>query len=287
MISIMANNQSIECKWVEFSDGALTCRVGYPKHDGPTKFIAMTVHPSCPVKEIHERLALVISALVEHPYWDVPEECTFVLNLPYLPYGRADRVFEIGNPHGLFAFFSRFGMLNADEVHVCDPHNPKILPEIEEQMSFKFVVKDQLACFRDSIGFDFDKSQYDYVLAPDKGAVEKAQKIADWLGVPLLTATKERCIKTGQILSVQFNADMPVGSRVLVCDDICDGGGTFVPLGEELRSAGVDADIYFTHLIASKGLKIFKGLYDKIYYHNCVGGFTNDTHVLDYNQGRA
>lgn len=287
MISIMADNTEVSVDWVKFSDGASTCKINVPERlkDQPISNLTINVSPLCPVDEVLQRVILIDDALDSLAQINklVPSDgAKLSLHLPYLPYGRADRLFEIGNPNPLDLFVLMMEYFEFDEIHVCDAHNPSAIP-----LGSRWINKPQLECFKGSLGFDYDRSKYDYVLAPDKGAVKKAQTIADWHGVPLLTAEKERCIKTGRILRVFFDANIPAGSRVLVCDDICDGGGTFVPLGEEIRAMGCAADIYFTHLIAAKGLDIFRGLYDHIYCYQTVGKHTTKCDVLNFNNGRV
>jgi ribose-phosphate pyrophosphokinase len=278
MINLMVDNKRVEIDWTEFSDGAITCKVGcIPK---PAKNLSISVHPRIKASLVLEYLELLIDALAQEEVWVTETSgSTANLRLPYLPYARADRVFEKGNPNGLQVFMNRLSGLGFDSVHVCDPHNESALTH-----NIKWEVKDQLSCYRDSYGFDFDRNQYDYVVAPDKGAVDKAKSIANFLRVPLVCASKERCIKTGKIINTTFNAELPSGANVLVVDDICDGGGTFIPLGAEILSQGCTADIYWTHLIGSRGLEIFRGIYNKIYYYQTVGTYLTDCDVIHYNQ---
>lgn len=278
MINLMHNNKEIPIKWHEFSDGALTCKVEI-EDSIKGGILFMNVSPRSPVKQILEEIGLVFWSL--HQRAHVLRFDSIELNLPYLSYARADRIFEQGNPNGLKYFLGELSDLNFDKVHVCDPHNPKAL----EGYDIEWEIKDQLSCFKDSLSFDYDKSQYDYVVAPDKGAVDKAKTIADWHGIPLLTAAKKRDIQTGRILSVDFDVDIPVGGRVLVCDDIGDYCGTHIALAKILKDMGATVDLYVTHLIAPKGLKALGGIIDKIYAYHTVGGYINQSNILDFNKG--
>jgi ribose-phosphate pyrophosphokinase len=66
------------------------------------------------------------------------------------------------------------------------------------------------------------------------------------------------------------NAD---GQDLLIVDDICDGGGTFVGLAKELRKAGAKkVYLYVTHGIFSKGLPL-EGI-DRV--------FTTDSYSNDW-----
>ena len=57
---------------------------------------------------------------------------------------------------------------------------------------------------------------------------------------------------------------------ILVVDDICDGGGTFLLLAEALRKAGIDnnLELYVSHGIFSKGTDIIYKSFYPIYTTN-------------------
>lgn len=105
------------------------------------------------------------------------------------------------------------------------------------------------------------------VVAPDKGAVEKAEAVADICGSPwaVCYATKTRDPKTGWLVTDPLNRDMN-GQDVIIVDDIADGGATFIGLAEELKKANCGKiSLYVTHGIFSKGFASFEGLIDNIY----------------------
>ena len=64
---------------------------------------------------------------------------------------------------------------------------------------------------------------------------------------------------------IQFPSDTLLSNRrILIVDDICDGGATFVGLAKELRAAGAKkVYLYVTHGIFSKGLPL-EGI-DKVF----------------------
>ena len=265
---------SIPVIWTEFSDGAITCKVVFSEDYSDGVALNFIVDPSTPVKQITEEINLLFSAIAEKGKI-LPKE--FQLIVPYLPYGRADRRFEDGNPSPLEVFLLTPCTL-FDRITVNDPHNYEAL--LEFSFSAKIEVIPQLQCFLSTTA---SRKRYDFVIAPDNGAVEKAKTIAEYLGVPLLCATKKRDISTGKIVDVTFNENIPPESNVIVCDDILGGGGTFIPLGEKIRSQGASADLYVTHLIGATGLGGFVGLYDNIYNYQIVGKYLSEKDVIDFN----
>lgn len=80
----------------------------------------------------------------------------------------------------------------------------------------------------------------------------------------VLHAEKERDPKTGKLSGFLVPERKEFKSNsVLIVDDICDGGGTFLGLAPELYD--LDLYLYVTHGIFSKGLtdlsKSFKHIY--------------------------
>jgi ribose-phosphate pyrophosphokinase len=51
---------------------------------------------------------------------------------------------------------------------------------------------------------------------------------------------------------------------VLVVDDLCDGGATFLALADALADVVADAGLYVSHGVFSKGLDALLGRYGRI-----------------------
>ena len=104
------------------------------------------------------------------------------------------------------------------------------------------------------------------LVAPDAGATPRVQKIAEDMNVNFIQAAKLRDPKTGRLSGFDFTGDVE-GKRLLIVDDICDGGGTFVGLTSELIEGGAKTiDLYVSHGIFSKGIGVlFEGGISHIY----------------------
>ncbi|QBP33308.1 phosphoribosyl pyrophosphate transferase [Gordonia phage BrutonGaster] len=160
------------------------------------------------------------------------------LLIPYLPAARADR----GTPFGLGVYARIINAGDWNGVLTVDVHNP-------------------LAARREVVGLqDLDVSSlvaeaswdkgFTAVIAPDKGATDRAFAVADKLGVGTIVANKKREFSTGKILEITCPKLDPSGNY-LVVDDICDGGGTFNGLA---AATGLDPDqlsLWVTHGIFS------------------------------------
>jgi ribose-phosphate pyrophosphokinase len=279
MLSLFIDSKEYKVDWLEFSDGAITCKV----IDLPISatHVSISVSSKTPCKVVIEELQMLYDAI------RATLSCDVSLMMPYLPYARADRAFEYGNPNPLSVFLHQ--LLSQDmefkDVYCSDIHNEKA---ISINYFPNIYSKPQLECLISSLPCNLPKyERWDAIISPDKGAISKAHSIAKFLKLPVVCAEKTRDVTTGWITDT-YLPHIPCAKlhpRVLICDDIFDGGGTFIPLCEELKSRGCIVDLYITHFIGAKGLDILKGLVDNIYYYHTVGNYINDKHILDFNNG--
>ncbi len=276
MITVFADNKQVETNYIKFSDGAITYKLDtLPKKP---RHITVNVDPRTPVNEVREELTLIEDCFNNHEV-DI-SGTNIILNIPYMPYGRADRRFEAGNPNPLLHFISFLSDGIWDEINTLDLHNESI---IKYPVGDKVTSVGQVHCFVDCLPFDYNE-EYDFIIAPDKGAVDKVRTIAEHLETDIAFAGKTRDLSTGRITGFTLPKVNLVGAKVLIPDDIFDGGGTFVGLAKALRDAGaVQVDLYVTHLIASKGLKLLGGVIDTLYYYHIVGKHINNEDVLNFN----
>ena len=289
MITVFADNKEVPVNMVEFSDGALTFKLD--KLPKKPNYISINVNPSTPVYRVREEIGIVVNC-IEHFYKSstlkgLPFPVT--LNMPYTCYGRADRVFEEGNPNTLYVFLRWLKGLNFTRINICDLHNSKVLKDwyIDEGYDPVFHEKSQLDCFKDSLPHDF-VNDYDLVVAPDRGATEKAKTIADHLGIDIIYTNKVRDISTGKIVDMTLPEGYDLqGKKVLVPDDLADKAGTHIWLSDLLRGEGVkEVDLYVTHAILPDGLGALKGKIDKLICYQTVTGYINNEDVMNFNLGK-
>lgn len=89
------------------------------------------------------------------------------------------------------------------------------------------------------------------IIAPDKGAAERAEYIANMLNIPLLRATKERYDSDQtRLLSL---SDSCKTKHALIIDDIIDTGSTMLHVIEKLQESndGCKIDIFAVHPVLS------------------------------------
>lgn len=197
---------------------------------------------------------------------------TKVLDIFYLPYARQDRRCWDGEAFSGQWMVDKLDRLSFDTIRVMDVHSDKlVLPAKFKQITLLDVFK-YYPQMMDNITA---------VVAPDKGASLKVATIAEHFEVDLVIAHKVRDPESGFISGIElvegaeYVNDM---ARLLVIDDICDGGLTFEILGDCLTTKAPymkALDLYVTHGIFSKGFT-YLDFYDKIYTTNSICTVENE-----------
>lgn len=184
------------------------------------------------------------------------------LVLPFVPGARQDRLNATGD--SLFTLKSIARLLNArrfPSVTILDPHSDVAAGLIDRCR----VVAPADIMTRVPAG------KYAAVISPDAGAEKRAGAVAKRLGVPLIHAWKTRNVTTGEISGFGYDADWlkacaATHKPLLIVDDICDGGGTFIGLADEiLRDTSADLHLYTTHGLYSKGTRELSKRFSHLY----------------------
>jgi len=176
------------------------------------------------------------------------------LALPYLPYSRADRPFRDGDCFGLNVFLSQLRG-RFDSITSVDVHSPMATALGVINASPQRHITAAIHSFE-----DLAKGERITVLYPDKGAATRGYYTHGYTPVH---CEKQRDPVTG--LFSRFTVP-PVSGPVLILDDICDGGGTFLGIAKQLdRSKVTLLGLYVTHGIFSKGMQDLEAHFDRIY----------------------
>lgn len=165
------------------------------------------------------------------------------LLINYLPYARQDKEVANNATFALYPFSKLLNVLDFYEVSIMDPHSPvatRLINASYEQYPFVEVnkawaaVRANVACY------------------PDKGA---AFKYTSKYPFDYINAKKTRNQETGVITGTKLHGRCE-GQSVLIVDDICDGGRTFIELAKVLYQAGAtEVSLFVTHGIFSQGLE--------------------------------
>ena len=181
------------------------------------------------------------------------------LFIPYFPAARQDRVMIPGEPLSVKIYADIINAMQLEKVTVFDAHSevtPALLNNCEVLPNHKFIEK-----VIENIGNEVK------LISPDGGALKKIYKVSEFLGgVEVVECSKSRNVKTGKLTGFKVYAVDLKGTPCLIVDDICDGGGTFLGLADELKNKNA-GDLYLaiSHGIFNKGFDELNGKFKKIF----------------------
>jgi ribose-phosphate pyrophosphokinase len=168
------------------------------------------------------------------------------LYLPYLPYGRQDKIVSNDATFALTTFANLINSLSFSSVSMVDPHSDAALKLIKRSVA--------ITPFKEI--FDIIEKTETTCCFPDKGASTRYGGLNAQCGALVLDKVRDQL--SGEItgLSVIGNVQ-PI--RYLIIDDICDGGRTFIEAAKALYAAGaLEVNLYITHGIFSKGTQVLR-----------------------------
>lgn len=207
------------------------------------------------------RLLLVTDALRR-----MLDEVSISVSLPYLPYGRQDRVCYPGEAFSLAVMANLINAQRYEEVVLFDPHSPKAAELIE-----RVRIIDTLEYVRQVVrNWQAKGAQRVVLVAPDKGAREKVDRIGAALCLEVLHADKKRNPKDGQIEGMTLDRQPAEfagfgEAYFLVVDDLCEGGRTFIELAKVFGVPKERMGLYVTHGLFSKGVEPLKPYFGEIF----------------------
>lgn len=265
----------IDYKSFNFSAGEIQVRL--PDISGFDSLIIESKYPSS--QDLME-IFLVYNAINE----SLNFEGSVTLFLPYLPYSRQDRACYPGEAFSLFTLAKLIATQarGKDKIVTWDVHSD-VAEKVFKQQGLNLInvsTEDLLERFLKK-GFNFDPETI--VVAPDKGAHFRASLAARAVGASTVYyGQKVRDPNDGSITAIAFSSKDSEeedirGKHVLIADDICDGGRTFIELAKRLHKyEPVSVTLYVTHGIFSRGFEVFydngKLLIDRILTPNLFPG---------------
>lgn len=164
-----------------------------------------------------------------------------VLELPYIPNARQDRVKKSEDVFTLKYFAEFINSLDFAEVVVLDPHSyvsEALFDNLRIQTPKNYVeqVIERLGGKENLLLF-----------FPDEGAMKRYSAMFD---LPYVFGIKKRDWSTGEILGLEVagRTELIAGSRILIIDDICSRGGTFFHSAKALKALGAgEIFLYVSH----------------------------------------
>ena len=198
---------------------------------------------------------------------------TYKLVIGYMPYSRMDRVHETNTAFSLKVLIQLLSEQTSalKEVFVLDPHSPETLSKFKEYgmkaQEIDYSLADEVMEFAN---VNLDET---WIVFPDRGAANRY----DYSKYPnVIICEKTRNFATGAIESVKAKITRSKSSitkemnpNLIVIDDLCSYGGTFVKALEAIETLPTinfdEAWLVVTH--AEKALEKGKVLekYDKVF----------------------
>lgn len=159
---------------------------------------------------------------------------SITVEIPYMPYGQDDRDFGKGECTGLKTIAKVLKSTGVTRYSIYDPHsdvgpalmdaksisNAGFITSVIHSLSTKGINESNLV-----------------LLTPDAGAYKKSGKLMEEIGWKgeVAAANKFRALSTGNIEGLLISVDDFQGKNILLIDDICIKGGTFIKLAEKLK----------------------------------------------------
>ena len=147
--------------------------------------------------------------------------------IPYFGYARQDTKFQNGEPISAKAL-AHLISLNADRVITVDPHKEHIL-DFFSTNAFSCSAVSEIAKY-------LKEKNIDLILAPDKGALNRAQEASKIIGCDFDYMEKKRI--DGNTVEIKPKKLDAQNKNVAIIDDIISTGGTMATSIQELKKHG-------------------------------------------------
>ena len=201
------------------------------------------------------------------------------LHMPYIPNARQDRVKTYEDIFTLKYFAEIINSLKFDKVQVLDPHSTVAEALIDRLIveTPKYYILEVLERIAPNDHFKKNITMF----YPDNGA---AKRYSDLVTLPYAFGIKRRDWETGKILGLDVADyhDAIMGNDILIVDDICSRGGTFLHAAKKLKELGAkDIYLFVSHcentILESELLT--SGLIKKIYTSDSI--FTKEHELIE------
>lgn len=173
-----------------------------------------------------------------------------ILRCLYLPYARQDRRCNEGESFSAAVIGELIDNIGFNKIVVADVHSHTMKNFFLRTKMLHLSLIDIFASTAQPLVPNA------VFVAPDAGSYDKVSDLAVEHMRPLVFASKQR-LGSQIIPRIVDSANSIYERDLLIVDDICDGGGTFIALAQELRKFSPNSiSLYVTHGIFSKGLDV-------------------------------
>jgi ribose-phosphate pyrophosphokinase len=174
------------------------------------------------------------------------------LYIPYMPYARQDKKVSNSTTFAKRSFLTLIYTMCFERIESYDIHS-------EEHNKYRDYANIKPTHFLEVI----NSTKPDVLFFPDKGALDRYSTMfvddQEFQCRPKAYGEKVRDQSTGNITGYEIKdpANVLAFANVLILDDICDGGATFISAIKELKKLGTcRVDLCVSHGIWSKGTDV-------------------------------
>lgn len=179
-------------------------------------------------------LLILISKYIKENY----PKTSLILKMLFVPNSRMDRTYKKSEVFTLKYFCEIINDLHFDNVIVMDTHSNVTNALLNKVTERPLLELNQLIY------------NYKHIYFPDEGAQKRYSKVLNLSNKYIYTGSKRRDWATGDIegLDILSHHESSNKDKVLMIDDICSYGGTFLFSAEKLKKLGFETiDAYCTH----------------------------------------
>ena len=203
-------------------------------------------------------------------------EVEWALVITYLMGMRMDRVMSFNEAFSLKIVAKTINDMHPDAVFVVEPHSDRTLKLINNSTPL-------MNHFAEAAMTD---PEHNYMIVfPDAGAKLRYGEALE-NKVPMMTCHKKRDPATGKLSGFGIDNpevlnEYPECNAFFVIDDLCDGGGTFCGIADQLKELCPDfhRTLAITHAVAARGIYKVMDYYNDLFITNSYADWGNDQFV--------
>lgn len=203
-------------------------------------------------------------------------EVEWALVITYLMGMRMDRVMSFNEAFSLKIVAKTINDMHPDAVFVVEPHSDRTLKLINNSTPL-------MNRFAEAAMTD---PEHNYMIVfPDAGAKARYGEALE-NKVPMMTCHKKRDPATGKLSGFGIDNpevlnEYPECNAFFVIDDLCDGGGTFCGIADQLKELRPDfhRTLAITHAVAARGIYKVMDYYNDLFITNSYADWGNDQFV--------
>lgn len=247
---INPDQSEIKYNIIAFPDGELHVRLGEINRKDSVKII-------CSITNANDLFILMqISDIMNRQELEID-----TLQINYLMGMRCDRLFSLNESFTLKIVADVVNSFKSERVLILEPHSnrtTKLISRCEQLINpiYEFI--------KQNINNNYT------ICYPDKGAKDRYS--LKYQTPSYICCEKERELETGRFLKFNIGETKldETPKNIIVVDDLCDGGGTFMGVGNLLKDnySPENLILVITHAIQLEGLKRVATVYDQVYITN-------------------